>query len=504
MLIQRYLSKQLFFSTLLIAIGLTMIIWLTQSLKLLDLVVNGGAPLHTFGYMLMLTVPKFFELILPMALAVSIVFLFNKLTADSELIVMQACGLSPWQIAKAIAALAVVVGCCVFLIGGWLTPKANLELDRLRTVAKSGFSVSLLRPGVFNTLGDNMVVYLNKRSTLGNLQGLLINITPDNQPSSTIWAKSGGIVMRDDHPIVVMKDGVKQQYNPRTEQVESLKFASYQVDLTGVMHKAIVDDKIDPDQYTLPDLYHQLPLQQDAKSQQEFRAEAAVRLSRPLLVISFALSAVTPFLLGRYNRRGQAWRILHVILGLVALQAAYLGSTSAAQHHSWGVLLLYAVAVAPSLVMLACLANVHPAGKWRMRMEHMVMPDACSGSLSMYPSLLLLYYIGRQFLLQFLMFISGLMVVVFVFDAVELIRRLSKYNNLSGDLVGDDGIVETAQPGPADHAVRHFVFMRVLFMAPDAQLRISLDPCRRHFGVAIFAGTDQCGSAAGVYQRHAA
>ena len=53
----------------------------------------------------------------------------------------------------------------------------------------------------------------------------------------------------------------------------------------------------------------------------------------------------------------------------------------------------------------------------------------------MYPSPLLLYYIGRQFLLQFLMFMSGLLVVVFVFDAIELIRRLSKYNNLSLDIL---------------------------------------------------------------------
>ncbi len=53
----------------------------------------------------------------------------------------------------------------------------------------------------------------------------------------------------------------------------------------------------------------------------------------------------------------------------------------------------------------------------------------------MYLSPLILYYIGRQFLLQFLMFMSGLLMVVFVFDTIELIRRLGKYNHLSIDVL---------------------------------------------------------------------
>ncbi len=366
MLMQRYLGKQLLFSTLVIASAMTLVIWLTQSLKLLDLVINGGAPLQMFGYMLLLTVPKFFELILPLALAVSIVFLFNKLTADSELIVMQACGFSPWQVGKAVVLLAVFFAVVIFVIGGWLTPRANLELDRMRAVAKSGFSVNLLRTGVFNTLGDNVVIYLDKRSSLGRMEGLLIHITPDDQPSSTIWAKSGGIVMRKDYPIMTMKNGIKQEFNTKTRQVDSLRFASYQVDLSKILNKAL-DVKLDASQFVLPELLRQAPLQTDVRHKREFYAEASVRMSRPFLILSFGLCAVTPFLLGRYNRRGQAWRLLHIILGLVALQAAYLGSVSAAQQHVWGHALLFSVAIVPTLFVGMLLLKAHPLGKWPNR-----------------------------------------------------------------------------------------------------------------------------------------
>lgn len=369
MLIQRYLGRQLLLSTLVIATGLTMVIWLTQSLKLLDLVINGGAPLQLFGYMLLLTVPKFFEIILPLALAISVVFFFNKLIADSELVVMQACGLSPWQIGKTVAWLAVFFGLCVFLIGGWLTPHANQELDRIRGVAKSDFSVNLLRPRVFNTLGDNVVVYLSERSSLGNLKGILIHFRPQGQPSSTIWAKSGGIIMKDKQPIVTMRDGIKQDYNPKTKKVESLSFASYHVNLASILNKTSGDKNAEPNEHVLPDLLTLGPQQEDPRHQREFMAEFNIRISRPLLVVSFALCAMTPFLLGRFNRRGQMWRVLHVILSLVALQAAYLGCISLAQHNPWGNPLLYVVAVVPSLVMIFCIAKAHPSGKWRRKVS---------------------------------------------------------------------------------------------------------------------------------------
>lgn len=376
MLIQRYLGKQLLFSTLVIATGLTMVIWLTQSLKLLDLVINGGAPLHLFGYMLLLTVPKFFELILPLALAISIVFYFNKLIADSELVVMQACGLSPWQIGKAVVTLALFIGLCVFLIGGWLTPQANRELARMRVVAKSDFSVSLLRPGVFNTLGDNIVVYLSERSSLGHLKGILIHFKQSNQPSSTIWAKSGGIIMRDNQPIVTMRDGIKQDYNPKTKKVESLRFASYQINLSSILNKSSLNRRIEPNQHKLPDLLTLGPQQEDIRHQHEFLAEANVRMSRPLLVMSFALSAMTPFLLGRFNRRGQSWRVVHVVLALVALQAAYLGSISVAQHSPWGNALLYVVAIIPILIMAFCIIKAHPSGQWRRKVVETLQVQA--------------------------------------------------------------------------------------------------------------------------------
>jgi lipopolysaccharide export system permease protein len=53
----------------------------------------------------------------------------------------------------------------------------------------------------------------------------------------------------------------------------------------------------------------------------------------------------------------------------------------------------------------------------------------------MYLSPVLLMYMARQFFVQFMMFVGGLLGVIFVFDTVELMRRLGKYDNLAFDIV---------------------------------------------------------------------
>ncbi|HEY1095630.1 MAG TPA: LPS export ABC transporter permease LptF [Alphaproteobacteria bacterium] len=365
MLLRRYLARQLLLSTLVIATGMTMVIWLTQSLRLLDLVINGGAPLQMFGYMLLLTIPRFFEMILPIALAISIVFLFNKLVMDSELVVMQACGFSPWQLARAVMLLSVVMGTVVFGLSGWVTPKATRELDQMRDFAKSGFSLNLLRAGVFNTLGDNVTIYLTERHGLDDLRGLLIHFAPAGKPNQTIWARRGGMMMNaKDEPVVIVYEGMRQQYNNKTNKVESLRFESYQVDLGSFLNKSTADRSHDPDQYNLPELFERGPTMPDAKQRRQFIADAHTRITKFFLVFSFALCAVTPFLLGRYNRRGQAWRVLWVIVLLVFLQAVNLGATAIAQKSVLGDVILYITTIIPALVCLWLLLTAHPAGQW--------------------------------------------------------------------------------------------------------------------------------------------
>ena len=74
---------------------LTSVIWLSQSLRLLDLVINRGQSAPTFVYLTLLILPGLLVIILPLAYFFGTLYGLHKLNADSELRRHAGAGLQP-------------------------------------------------------------------------------------------------------------------------------------------------------------------------------------------------------------------------------------------------------------------------------------------------------------------------------------------------------------------------------------------------------------------------
>ena len=104
--INRYILRQLAVGMVLVTIGLTAILWLTQSLRFVELTVNKGASVGTFIKLTLLVMPNFLTIILPVALFTVTLFTYNKMISDRELVVLRAAGLSHWALARPAMILA--------------------------------------------------------------------------------------------------------------------------------------------------------------------------------------------------------------------------------------------------------------------------------------------------------------------------------------------------------------------------------------------------------------
>ena len=98
--ITRYIFRQLAIGTVLVSLALASIVWLTQSLQFLQFVINKGLAIGAWLKLTMLLLPWFISVILPAALFLVIVFVYNKLTMDRELVVAQAAGISRFGLAR--------------------------------------------------------------------------------------------------------------------------------------------------------------------------------------------------------------------------------------------------------------------------------------------------------------------------------------------------------------------------------------------------------------------
>jgi lipopolysaccharide export system permease protein len=101
---------------------LTGMVWLTQILRRFDLLTSQGQSVWIFLTITSLALPTLLLLTAPIALFLSVSYSLNKLGGDSELIVMSASGMSPWQVFKPLAIFTAAVMMFSALISVYLGP----------------------------------------------------------------------------------------------------------------------------------------------------------------------------------------------------------------------------------------------------------------------------------------------------------------------------------------------------------------------------------------------
>ena len=155
-----YITKQIIIGFLLVSFSLMSIIWLSQSLRFLDLIASDGIPVSIFIEMTSLLMPRIFTILAPISLFAAVLFVYNRMLSDQELIVMKSAGISPWQLAKPavfVGFLLVLGNIYVMNIG---IPKAEDAFNDLEWKVKNNVSHLMFREGEFTTLQPGLTVFI--------------------------------------------------------------------------------------------------------------------------------------------------------------------------------------------------------------------------------------------------------------------------------------------------------------------------------------------------------
>lgn len=317
---QRYLLRQLMGPFLLVALGLTAVIWLTQSLRFIDLIVNKGLALHAFIFMSMLLLPSFLGAILPVALFCSVLFVYNKLTMDSELVSLRAAGVSHWALAKPALLLATIVAILSYSITMYFVPNSYREFKERQFVLRSDYSSILLQEGVFNTLIDDVAIYIRTRESGGALKGILVHDSRIREKPTTMMAESGVLVRTDEGPRFVLMNGNRQEINKDTSQLSLLYFERYTLDLSAIAEREQGRWR-EPRERFIHELFNPSDDADEQANRFKFLAEAHNRIVSPLFVYALVAIGLAALLSGGVSRRGQWRRILAAIVAAFAFEA---------------------------------------------------------------------------------------------------------------------------------------------------------------------------------------
>jgi lipopolysaccharide export system permease protein len=351
--LERYILRQCFGVMIFVTAALSAAIWLAQSLRLIDLIVNRGLSIEIFLYLALLILPRFLDIVLPIGVFIAVLFTFNRLAAESELVVMRSAGLSHIALAKPALILAAIAFFILMSLSAYFLPASNRAFKDMQFEIRNRFVSSLIQEGTFTTISDKLTIYIRSRDERGEVVGLLVNDNREPHRPVTILAERGLFADTPAGSRIVMVNGNRQQFDPETRKFSLLTFDRYTLDLDSLHDAPIVRFREAQERF-LDELFFP-PADTDSGLRLGFIIEAHQRILIPLSALSFSVLPLACLLPGEFNRRGQLKRALLAIVLAFLFELLGIGVNDLASRAPAAIPLMYATGLLPFVLGLGLL-----------------------------------------------------------------------------------------------------------------------------------------------------
>jgi lipopolysaccharide export system permease protein len=320
--IDRYIFRTTLASFAVVLVSLTGVIWITQALRGIDLMTSQGQTILTFLGITSLVIPALVLIISPIALMIAISHTLNKLATDSEIIVMNAAGLSPLRLFRPFVYATCAVAALVAFIAAYLAPDGLRRIKQWDAEITADVLTNVLQPGRFAQLDQNLTIRIRERQPGGRLEGIFIDDRRDPKERVSIVADHGNVVKNEGGTFLVLEDGNLERFEVGKRDPALVAFGRYGFDMSkfskqghdvalGIRERYLWEllEPADSDP-----VYRQVPGQ--------FRAELHDRFMAP--IYPFAFAALTFAFLGapRTTRQSRNFSIGGAILAVFGLRMA--------------------------------------------------------------------------------------------------------------------------------------------------------------------------------------
>lgn len=230
--IDRYIFRTTLASFAVVLVSLTGVIWITQALRGIDLMTSQGQTILTFLGITGLVIPSLLGVIAPIALMIAVSHTLNKLATDSEIIVMNAAGMSPIRLFVPFAYATCVVAILVTFIAAFFAPDGLRRIKQWDAEITADVLANILQPGRFAQLDQNLTIRIRERQPGGELRGILIDDRRDPKERITIIAEKGTVVKNPDGSFLVLEDGNLERFEVGKREPAMVAFARYAFDMS--------------------------------------------------------------------------------------------------------------------------------------------------------------------------------------------------------------------------------------------------------------------------------
>jgi len=323
--VQRYILRLMIGPFVFVLLALTGVVWLSQSLRFLDRIVNQGLDFGSFLYLTSLVLPGVLAVLIPVSLFCATLYAYNRLSSDSELVVMWANGFSGRALAAPAMLLGVICMILVLLMNLYLTPLGARTLRTTQYELRTNLAGLLLQEGVFNNPAVGLTVYVRERLPSGEMLGILIHDNRDRSQPVTMMAERGALIRTPEGPRFMMINGNRQQVGGEDQALSLLYFDRYALDLEGYAEGGGEGWREPHERYMQELLWPDMDSPDDVNNYWRFQVEAHNRIAAPLGAIALTLIALAATLGGEYSRRGRYRRLVAAAFGAIGFLVLSIG-----------------------------------------------------------------------------------------------------------------------------------------------------------------------------------
>ena len=351
--IDRYIFRTTFAAFVIVLVSLTAVIWVTQALRDIDIMTSQGQNVLVFVGITGLIVPLLVLVIAPIALLIAVAHVLNKLSTDSEIIVMNSAGISPWALLRAFVPVTLVVSLLVLAISAYFAPKGLRMLRDWLTEVRANVVTNVVQPGRFSTIESGVTIRVRERRGNGQLLGIFLDDQRDPAERVTVVAEAGELLDNDKGTFLVLQKGMVQRQQATERDPAMVAFDRYAFDLSQFaggaqavkysirerfLWQLLFPDRKDP-------LYAEQPGQ--------FRSELFDRLMAPFYPLAFLVIAFAYLGAPRTNRQSRTLSLIAAIGGVGLLRLTGFVSTVFGVNFPWMVWLQFIALIAAFVLGLS-------------------------------------------------------------------------------------------------------------------------------------------------------
>jgi lipopolysaccharide export system permease protein len=316
-LYELYIIRKIFGPFVIITLSITGIAWLSQSLRFIDFIVNKGLSIGTFFYLSTLILPSLMWVIIPAATFIAIIYAYNKLQSDSELVIYRATGIDNKMLIRPALIFSLFATLVSYSISLYFLPASYREFKDMQIFIRNNYASVLLQEGVFTNPSAGLTVYVKEKDALGTLKGLIVHDSRTKDKTYTVTAQEATLENTPKGPIFILRNGSHQEYNAKTKQFSLLYFDSYNLEL-NLFNEAMIQKRWrEAPELFLYELF--TSINPNEKERLKNISEGNYRITWPLYNILLCLIALIPFLKGEFSRRGSNKRIVKASIAAVLI-----------------------------------------------------------------------------------------------------------------------------------------------------------------------------------------